>query len=343
MARLLSFSPHESLDLVRPFLAAELVKPSQIAAIGDFLIGAPRAFQWSVLEIRPLGDQPVDFLGCMIALPGEKERIRKARARAPWRPIESRATLLDAWCDESPELEGMNVIWFEWDAPFSRKTPLILPSVEPTFWGSKSARRPSPEALVRRVAEFERLEHGVVTSPGLSLVKCVLDRLETRGRALSIASLRGRGDSGYRVFVEIRPSTLLDWLREIEWPGDSELVLDWLPRIVMPWEQAYVQIEVGTRVRDYLGIEPQQTKGSLSQLSDRGRTLQAASAAGRVDRLKIECVLDWMGRSKVVHEGVDAELVRSLHLKFVFRSRELEGLKAYLGWCLEPSYPNGEL
>ncbi len=337
--RLLTFAPDEGLALVRPLIPAGLVPAAAQKAVDDFVAGAPAMFQWAVLETRPASEPgAVDYLACVIGLPGVREAVEQARrTSAPWTPVESRGAVLDAWC--AGALEGVEVVWFEWDAPFSRAEPFLLPFLDPTFWGPAHARPSSPKGQVERLREIERLERGKTDDVALAEVERAFERLRGRGRALAAASLAARGGEGYRIFVEVAPERLLPWLEDIGWPGDRDLIRWWLPRIVSPWEQVFVQLEVGRTVRDYLGLEPEQTKRGAFELAHRRRSLETAARAGRIDAKHIPDILGWIGRTPIDAPGSRGAgiLDRCVHFKFVFRNAALSEVKAYLGWCVELS------
>lgn len=336
---LLTLSLSRALALIEPRLPPSIVPPSSLREIKALAEGAPEAFQWTVLEARPTGQPgPIDLLACLIGLPGIRDRVRRSRISTPWPPMESRQKLLDAWCDEDPALDGVQVIWLEWDAPFSRREPFTLPFLDPTFWGPKGAEPLEPAAQVELLERIERLRGKSLAVEETAKVRQVIGALENRGRCLAIADLRERClPCGYRLFVQAQPTEVLQWLREIEWPGDLELVRKWLPRVVSPWEQAFLQIEVSTHTHDYLGIEPQQTTGNRTELKDRERALVHASSCGLVDKTLIDPILDWAGREPCNIDGREGIIERSLHLKFVLRGGALAETKSYLGWCVEPA------
>jgi hypothetical protein len=243
--------------------------------------------------------------------------------------------VLDAWSSSAPSTEEVHVVWFEWDAPFARKTPFVLPFIDPSFWGPPDAQIGGPAEQVARAKSLEYLEHGANDLRALANLRRVISRLPHGGRALAAASLRTRGSTGFRLFVRIAPGELVPWLKKISWPGDQRLVDVWLPRIVQRWEDVFVQVEVGSSTRDYLGLEPQQIDGCLTALESRRSALRFAASEGLVDPRLIEPTLSWLGSSSIPWARGAATFVRSLHLKFVFTEARLADAKAYLGWSLE--------
>lgn len=305
-----------------------LVRPSDLAAAGAFARSLPPAFHWLMLETRlsPAHDERVDLLASIVDGPDVRSRVASLTVPA--------APLIASWARrEAPLLGDAHVLWLEWDAPFDR-APLQIGSLDPRFWGPRSAR---PAAL-HQVALCDALHRA---SFGRSHDARVLDRLATAlaalprtGTALFGANLAPRGRRCDRLFVALPRAQVLAWLRAVGWPGDEARAARWLGRAVTTWETAYVQIELTAEgPTPYLAIESRQTTGSRSERRARSELLEWLVASGRVPRERARAALAWEGRRRV--NG--SEEVRSIHLKCAWNGSEEVEVKAYLGVCYLPA------
>jgi len=312
-------------------MPSESVEAARCAALT-----LPPIFHWVILEGRLTGDRPrVDLMASIVDSPGSREALAAALESSRSHLLEGARPLLSAWSAPSSHrrqrtMERTPLLWLEWDAPFDRPA-LQLPFIDPRFWGPPGAAVASPEELV------ELIDGGYEASFGephnrstLAEFERLISALPRSARALAAASLRPRGIDRDRLFAGVPQPLVLPWLDSIGWPGDRERVRRWLPRIVAPWEEAFLQIELdGDGPNAYLGIEPRQTELRTVDLRERSRLLEHLVAEGLSDRPRVDAVHAWTHAPPPPE--ADSRTVRSVHLKCVFHPEAPIEVKAYLG------------
>ncbi|MCY1061752.1 hypothetical protein [Nannocystis sp. SCPEA4] len=335
---LVAFDVAAELAALADLWPSALIGAESLAAAERHAVGLPPIFHWTVLEARLTGDsQHVDLLASIADLPGARARVAEAIDGELPAALVGARPLLDRWSHRrDPALAGVHVIWLEWDAPFTRAYPLQLLSIDPRFWGDEAAPDPTLDEQVELAAAGRRAIFGEPPAgPRLAALRRAIAALPPDACALAAADFRGRGQEVDRLFVGVPRDLVLPWLADIGWPGDRKLVATWLRRAIAPWEQAFLQIELDPAVRPYLGIEPQQTGGTRSELRERRRFLEGLVSDGLTSLDKIRAVLDWPGER--TRPGTDLVTVRSVHLKCVLQPEEAPLVKAYLGFHLRRS------
>jgi hypothetical protein len=328
-SELVAFAPADELRRMASERPAALIGAEAFAAAVGHAEGLPAIFHWLVLEARLTGEDPsVDLLASVADGDGARARVAAA-LRGPAVPqLAGAGALLDVWAHRrDPALDDCHVLWCEWDAPFTRPGPLLLLSIDPGFWGPPD-RTASPDERVALADAGRRAVFGAAyPADERAAHHRAIAALPAEGRAIAAADFRARGGAYSRLFVGVPRAQVLPWLAAIEWPGDRARAAAWLHRVVAPWERAYLQIELDAATRPYLGIEPEQTRGSGSELRERRRFLDLLVAERRTSSERAGVVLEWPGEQA---RG-DLSVVRSVHLKCVLRPDEEVQVKAYLG------------
>lgn len=330
---LLRFAPADALNALRGRWPPSLVDDAGLRAAVDFAAGLPALFNWMILEARSSGPGPVDFLAAILDVDGERDALAEIVDDPSHAALASSWPLLRAWSRrEAPDLDPLRVLWWEWDAPF-RRPPLVLPCIDPRFWGPPGPP-PSPESQVALAAAVHRGLYGELPpATTRDRLRRAIAALPPAGRALSTASLRPRGIAHDRLFVGIPRDQVVAWLAAIEWPGDRQRVAELLPRLLYPWEEGFLQIEVASGITPYLGIEPRQHGASPVELELRRGCLAGLAADGVVPEAFVDAVIGWSGDTP---RGDGAIERRNFHLKHVLHpGGELE-VKAYLGVYFVP-------
>lgn len=316
------------LDGLDPAVEVGLLRPEALAAVRAKAASLPPVFSWAVVETRLTGSNPAaDLLLCLIRSP-ETDRALVEGLSAP--SLRSAAPLLARWASAEGALAGVNVLWMEWDAPFTREMPLQLIAIDPRFWGPDGPRPAAADQVEMAAAGYEAT-FGAPHDPAiLRALGAAVAALPPHGEALFTASLRPRDGVGAadRLFVSLPRAQVLPWLDAIGWPGDRERAAHWLRRIVAPWEPAFLQVELDPAPRPYLGIEPCQTVGNAAQARERARFLRGLAAEGLADSARVEALLAWADRRELVGGAVE---VRSFHLKAVLEAGGGVLVKGYLG------------
>ncbi len=311
-----------------------LIAPDGLAAALRASEGLPACFHWLVLEARLTGDDPsVDLLASVADVPGGRAGLATALASpAGIGRLAGARPLATAWATSRPALAGINVLWFEWDAPFTAAAPFQLLFIDPRFWGPSDAPAPTLDEQVALAVAGRVACVGEPPSPGSQrCLRRAIAALPAGGRALAAATLRPRGRARERLFVGLPRPLVLPWLAAIGWPGDLARAEAWLVSAVAPWEPAYLQIEHAETMTDYLGIEPRQTGTTLAEHRERRRFLDRLCAEGLTTAAKVEAMTGWSGTI----EAPDRREVRSVHLKCVLSGDRPPLVKAYLGLHLE--------
>lgn len=321
-----------TLEALAPLCPAALVPAEALHAAIAAARGLPPIFHWAMLETRLVGDdRTVDLLAAVIDVPGGRERVAAALADPAESPaLAPLAPILGAWSSpRGPHLAAIRVVWFEWDAPFRRAAPIAFPSVDPRFW-APPGRPHAPLDPIELALAGHRAAHGLAPPPEPALLRRLVAALGPAGRLLSATRLVARGAAPTRLFVSLPPDAVLPFLDAIEWPGDHALVRRWLPRVVPPWEPAFLQLEIDARVLPYLAIEPRQTAGAAAELRERAATLDALVDAGLAAPERAAAVLAWLGQRP---SPADPRVVerRSFHLKLTLDPARPPAAKAYLG------------
>ena len=305
----------------------------------------PPLFHWLMLEARLTGDdRSVDLLAAVVDVPGARAEVAAALAAAnrpaPLAPLEP---VLRSWSSAAaPPLAAVHVLWFEWDAPFTGRAPLCFPSVDPRFW---APRRPPQSALRDLVGGLQLADAGyrLVTgdpAPALLLgaLSTLLSALPSAGRLLSAASLHARGRAAARLFVSLPQAAVLPWLGAVAWPGDLAAVQRWLPRIVAPWEPAFLQLEIEPdgRLGPYIALEPRQCGVALVDLRERRASLRLLVDEGLVPADRAHALLAWAGVDLRSGPAPHREL-RTFHTKTILQPGRDPVVKGYLGLAREPA------
>lgn len=327
---LLRFSLADELAAVRRRLPSQLFSDEALAASLEVVAGMPTIFNWMILEAQSSGVDPgpADVLAGIVEVDDEREAIAAARD-PPQAYLASSWSLLRAWARrEGPELAALRILWFEWDAPFARRVPLVLPCIDPRFWGSGA--RPTASFQVSLAAAVHRaLFSEELCEPERAGLLRAIEALPRGGRALSTASLCPRGVARSRLFVELPRDHVIDWLEAIAWPGDRERVADLLPRILMPWESAFLQIEVDPAVGPYLSVEPRQHGEARAEVELRRLCLRGLVDRGEVDATFADAVIGWSGSAPLPGGRIRR---RNFHLKHIIDGdRDALRVKAYFG------------
>lgn len=321
-----------TLEALAPLCPAALIPAEALHAAITAARGLPPVFYWLMLETRLAGDdRTVDLLAALVDVPGARERVAAALTDpAGASVLTPLAPLLGAWsAPADPHLAAIRVVWFEWDAPFRRPAPLAFPSVDARFW----APGPRPPRLldpIELALAGHRAAHGRGAPPERALLRRIVDALGPDGRLLSATRLTARGAAATRLFLSLPPGAVLPFLDAIEWPGDRARVARWLPRVVPPWEPAFLQLEVDARVLPYLAIEPRQSAGAPAELRERAATLAALVDAGLAAPERADAVLAWVGQRPAPAHPRAVER-RSFHLKLALDPTRPPVAKAYLG------------
>ncbi|HFE47169.1 MAG TPA: hypothetical protein ENJ18_17060 [Nannocystis exedens] len=336
----MSFSLAREIDRQASFWPAALLPPEGVEAAKAAASTLPPVFHWLILEGRLTGvDRSVDLMASIIDSPGSREALALALKCTQSPLLEGARDLLSAWARPAAHrqrtcMEHTPLLWLEWDAPYNR-TPLQLPFIDRRFWGRGSAASQSPEELVQMIrggyaATFGEAHHKAT----LSAFSRMICALPSDARTLAAASLRPRGLALDRLFASLPRDRVLPWLRAIGWPGDLDRVRRWLPRIVAPWEQAFLQIELdGDGPNAYLGIEPRQTEFGTVDRRERNRLLRHLIDTGLSDVHRVQAVEAWTRSPEAKGTGprTGPRIVRSCHLKCVLRPNAATEVKAYLG------------
>ncbi len=333
---LMPFSLAREIKRHEPLWPAALLPPESVEAARVAASTLPPIFHWLVLEGRLTGaDRRVDLMGSIIDSPGSREALALALKCTQSPLLEGARPLLSAWARPATHrqqtcLENTPVLWLEWDAPYDRP-PLQMPCIDRRFWGRTSATPCPPEELVQMIRAGYEATFGEPHSPATIAAFSRLIRALPRGaRALAAASLRPRGITKDRLFAAVPQQQVLPWLHSIGWPGNRERVRRWLPRIVAPWEEAFLQVELdGDRPNAYLGIEPRQSELRAVDRRERKRLLQHLVDIGLSDVHRVKAIEAWTQSPGLA--GSDPRTVRSVHLKCVLRPDTAVEVKAYLG------------
>ncbi len=334
--KLMPFSLAREIDRHGPLWPAALLPPEGVEATKAAASTLPPVFHWLILEGRLTGvDRSVDLMASIIDSPGSREALAGAMKCIQSPLLEGARDLLSAWANPSAHrqrtcLQNTPLLWLEWDAPYDR-SPLQLPFIDRRFWGRASAEPWTPEELVQMIGDGYEATFGEPHKGAtLTAFSRVIRALPGNARALAAASLRPRGRTVDRLFAALPQQQVLPWLRAIGWPGERERVRRWLPHIVAPWEQAFLQIELdGEGPNAYLGIEPRQTELGVVDRRERRRLLQHLIDIGLSDVHRVDAVEAWTRGPGP--KGSDPRTVRSVHLKCVLHSNTAVEVKAYLG------------
>ncbi len=339
MRQLPPIEPVSGLELIAGSLPAWISSSAALSAVHDVVRDAPAAFNWHMLETRPgLDAGEIDFLAGLIPTPGARASTLACGATLERHPTTSScAELVRRWASNHPSLTGIQVIWFEWDAPFDRKTPFVLPFIDPRFCGPADVTAAPLSDQLLMITSAAALLYVPLPARRLELAQRYIRKFAEFGNVLGCFPLLGRGRSEFRLYGSAPPSRLLPLLAELRWPGSISAVERWLPAIVKPWEQIYVQLEFDEEFTDYLGLEAAQTSGRPSEMRARRDTLLASAQAGLLGADKVDGILRWVGRRSIMLESAPASLNRSLHLKHTFGRRGILSMKTYFGWCVERS------
>jgi hypothetical protein len=338
-SKIVPFSIAAEIAAHRPLWPAALLPPDRVEAALAAASALPPIFHWLILEGRLSGDPQVDLMACLIDTPGARRGVAEALARPQSPLIEGARPLLEAWARPAAHphphrrcMENTTVLWLEWDAPFDRP-PFQLPCIDRRFWGDPSAPAAGVDELAGMIDDGYALTFGERYPASTSaLFRRVLAALPRGARALAAASLRPRGVGRERLFVSVPQALVLPWLDSVRWPGDLAPLRTWLPRIVAPWEEAFLQIELDPAtdgLTGYLGVEPRQTELSAVERRERLRLLERLAAEGLADPARVAGVAAW---TDAPHRRTAAHrVVRSVHLKCVFQPARPVEAKAYLG------------
>ncbi|MEZ4382602.1 MAG: hypothetical protein R3A79_14790 [Nannocystaceae bacterium] len=342
---LVPFSIAAELEANRPLWPAALLPPDRVEAARAAASALPPIFHWVILEGRLTGADPrVDLMACLIDGPGVRDRVAAALRRPQAPLLEDARPLLEAWARPAAHarrrcMERTPLLWLEWDAPFDR-APFQLPFIDRRFWGDPGAPAAGVDELVAMIADgYAATFAEPYPDVTLALFRRVITALPRGARALAAASLRPRGIPRERLFVSVPQPLVLAWLDAVGWPGERAPLRTWLPRIVAPWEEAFLQIELDPAtgaVTGYLGVEPRQTELSLVERRERGRLFARLVADGLADPARVAAIEAWTGAPS--RRGPH-RVVRSVHLKCVFQPAAPLEVKAYLGLHLRERGP----
>ncbi len=333
--RLRSFRLIDELLRSRDRWPGALVDEAALRSAVEFTENLPEIFNWLILETRAAGPPKVDLLAAIIDINGERASLEDALAGETPRPLATARGLLESWSrGRDPALEALRVLWFEWDAPFERATPLVLPAIDPRFWGPPGPR-PRAASQVELADAVHRAVHHDPQSPAiLERLISAITALPDTGRALSSASLRPRGIERSRLFVGLPRDQVMGWLEKIQWPGDLARAARLVNQIFWPWEQVFLQIEVADHVTPYLGLEPRQHETARAEVELRRVALSRLAGEGIVSRGFVDAVIGWSG-SEPRRGGAIAH--RNFHLKHVLERDGSVDVKAYFGLYLTGS------
>jgi len=341
---LIHFSLAREIEVHRPLWPAALLPPDRVEAARAAASSLPPIFHWLMLETRLTGDDPrVDLLACIVDTPGARLALGDALASSSSPLLEGARPLLSAWA--SPELhpqrsclEKTTIVWLEWDAPYSAP-PLQLPFIDRRFWGEPTAAPSPPEELVAMVDGGYQATFGEPADRAmLDAFRRLITSLPRGARALAATSLRPRGRSCDRLFVSVPQPLVLPWLDSIGWPGERARVRRWLPRLVAPWEDVFLQVEVADGApTPYLGLEPRQTELSTVDRRERARLLTSLIDAGLTDHERVAALEAWTHGP--APSGADPRAARSIHLKLILHPEAPIEVKAYFGLHLRRLRP----
>ncbi len=341
--QLIPFSLSGEIEVHRPLWPAALLPSDRVEAARAAASSLPPIFHWLMLETRLTGDDPrVDLLACIIDTPGARRSLREALDGPPCPLLEGARPLLSAWAspEEHPErrcLESTPILWLEWDAPYTAP-PLQLPFIDRRFWGDPRAAAFSPAQLVEMVEGGYGATFEEPAAPAMiEAFRRLITTLPRGARALAATSLRPRGRARDRLFVSVPQPLVLPWLDSIGWPGELARVRSWLPQIVAPWEEVFLQVEIedGTPTA-YLGLEPRQTELSTVDRRERGRLLKRLLEMGLTSPERIRALDAWTQTSPT--PGVSPS-ARSIHLKCILHPQSPIEVKAYFGLHLRRVRP----
>jgi len=342
--KLIHFSLAREIEAHRPLWPAALLPADRVEAARAAASSLPPIFHWLMLETRLTGDDPrVDLLACIVDAPGARLALGDALASSRSPLLEGARPLLSAWAspEQHPQrscLERTTIVWLEWDAPYSAP-PLQLPFIDRRFWGDPTAAPSPPEELVAMVDDGHRATFGEPAERAmLAAFRRLITSLPPSARALAATSLRPRGRSSARLFISVPRALVLPWLDSIGWPGERARVRRWLPLVVAPWEDVFLQIEVADGAPTaYLGLEPRQTELSTVDRRERARLLTSLIDAGLTDPERVASLDAWtLGPAPI---GADPRTVRSIHLKLILQPEAEVEVKAYFGLHLRGVRP----
>ncbi len=341
--QLIPFSLSREIEVHRPLWPAALLPPDRVEAARAAASSLPPIFHWLMLETRLTGDDPrVDLLACIVDSPDARRSLREA-LQGPTSPLlEGARPLLQAW--SSPEghperrcLENTPILWLEWDAPYT-STPLQLPFIDRRFWGDPRAPAFTPAQLIEMVDGGYRATFDEPAAPAMiEAFRRLITTLPRGARALAATSLRPRGRARDRLFVSVPQPLVLPWLDSIGWPGELDRVRRWLPQIVAPWEEVFLQVEIedGSPTA-YLGLEPRQTELSTVDRRERGRLLGRLLEVGRTTPERIAALDAW---TRTTAPSGLSRSARSIHLKCILHPQAPIEVKAYFGLHLRRARP----
>lgn len=311
-----------------------------VEATEAFARRLPPIFHWAVLETRLVGDRDrVDLLPAVVRTGREQDEVGAHLTSPDLDPaLRTCLPILQRWASGEASLWPAHVLWFEWDAPFTQTEPLILPSIEPTFWGPENTPPPDTTAQVRLAQIAYEAAHGVpMPSPFVAGLTGCIHALPAEATAMAVTRTHARGVDAYRLFAAVPQQQVRGWLERIEWPGDMDAMTSWLDITVPWWEPAFLQVQMDAEghTTSYLGIEPRQSPTNTLESRFRHGLLQHLVAQGLTDADTVQRVLDWPAEGLVARDGVTLRELTTLHLKVVLRADRPVEVKAYFGFHYE--------
>ncbi|MCA9490580.1 MAG: hypothetical protein KC656_15625 [Myxococcales bacterium] len=273
---------------------------------------------WTVLETRLLGEAArTDLLLGVLRDPGAS-----ALAHGP---IEGARTFARTWTDDQHPASGCNVLWLEWDAPVGPREPLLLFGVDQGFW-PQHGRAPDPLSADARIAALRRCCGAPEDAARRSALTSFVAHLPPGSRLVCAAWLGVRGLDVDRLFVGMPAYRVGSWLARTGWPGDRARAESWLDRIAAPWEEAWLQLEVGADgLLPYLAIETPQSARAPGGHREASFLSSLVEQGARPEH--VAALVDWRGRRR---RGAVVQH-RSFHVKVVLRPDQEPVAKGYFG------------